>query len=84
MAIGGMSKFQIGKNGLTAGVVQSLQLAFKKSKTVRISLLKNAINEREKIKQIAEEITNKLEGNYSFKIIGFTIVMRKTGKTSKK
>ena len=83
MVIGAMSKSQIGKNGLTAGVIQSLQLAFKKNKIVRISLLKSAVNERKKIKQIAEEITNKLDGNYKYKVIGFTIVIKKTGKMAR-
>ena len=75
-----IANFQIGKNGLTDGVVESLRLAFKKHKTVRISLLKSAAEERSKIKEIAEEIVKDLDGKGKYRIIGFTIVMRRTAR----
>ena len=76
----GEIKFQIGKNGVTNGVIESLGLVFKNRKHVRISVLKSGTRDREKTKQMAEEISNKLGGSYRYKIIGFTIVMRKIGK----
>ena len=122
----GEIKFQIGKNGLTSGIINSLELAFKNRKQVRISVLKSGTRDKEKIKQMAEEISNKLEGNtenqrhrnsrnerisstenstkrefsvfsvpstskkkqevadYVYKIIGFTIIIRKVGSAKKK
>jgi RNA-binding protein YhbY len=76
---GGVAKFQIGKNGLTSGAIESLHLAFKTRKVVRITVLKSAFSERGNIKEIAEEISKKLDGKYNFKIIGFTIVMKRMG-----
>jgi RNA-binding protein YhbY len=80
----GFLKFQIGKNGINAGLIQGLNLAFKKNKTARIGVLRSASNERKKIEETAKELADKLSGKYKFKIIGFTIVMRKIGIKSKK
>ncbi|MDP4039435.1 MAG: YhbY family RNA-binding protein [Candidatus Pacearchaeota archaeon] len=71
----GLVKFQMGKNGVTDNFIFTLQGAFKNNRQVRISVLKNAISEREKIKGIAEELTQKLKGRFDYKIIGFTIVL---------
>jgi len=75
--IGGQAKFQIGKNGITSGVLDSLTLYFKKHKIVRISMLKNAGHDRDSVKDIAENLKKQLEGTYNTKIIGFTIILRK-------
>lgn len=75
-------RFQIGKAGVTEGVVQSLLLAFKNNKVVRISLLKSSGRDRNNIKVIADELVSKLPGNYVYTIIGFTIVLRR--KAAKK
>ena len=70
-------KFQIGKLGITEGVVESLNLAFKKHKMVRISVLKSAARDKSKIVEMAEELTQRLKGNFVYRIIGFTIILRK-------
>lgn len=75
-------KFQIGKSGVTEGILDSLVLAFKTHKSVRISVLKSFERDREKMKKIAEELSEKLPGNYKSKIIGFTIVLRKSASKS--
>jgi len=80
-----MTKFQIGKNGVTEGVINSLALAFKNHKQVRISTLKSA--GRDKIEEIAREITEKLQAKtdtiYSFRILGFIIILNKGKKVDK-
>lgn len=73
-------KFQIGKNGITPNVIESLSLAFKKHKQVRISVLKSAVRDKERVKEMAEEIKNALGENYAYRVIGFTIIMRKTSR----
>lgn len=80
----GKIKFQIGKNGLTSGVIDSLSLTFRTHKTVRISVLKSAFRDKKKVKEMAEELTEKLNGNYNIKVIGFTIILRKAGVKGKK
>jgi len=77
----GQCKFNIGKEGLTHGVLESLRTCFKTHKNIRISVLKNVERDKNKMKEIAEKLAEKLEGNYKYRIIGFTIVMRKSAES---
>lgn len=78
-----ISKFQIGKNGLTDGVITSLSLALKNHKQVRISILKSATHNREELKKMALEIVEKLPVHCEYKTIGYTIILFKKGKPKK-
>ena len=49
-------QFQIGKNGLNPGVLESLALALKNHPQVRISVLKSSGRDRNGMKEIAESI----------------------------
>ena len=77
------AKFQIGKNGISPGTIESLNLYLKTHNQIRISVLKSAERVKAKIKEMAEEISNKIEYNSRHKIIGFTIILRKSGKKKK-
>ena len=77
----GQGKFQIGKEGLNKGALESLQNYFKTHKIVRVSVSKNLERNKKKIKEMADQIVSSLEGNYNYRIIGFTIVMKKVSKT---
>ncbi len=72
-----ISNFQLGKNGLTEGVLQSLKLALKNHKQVRISVLKSATRNRSELQEIAEKIKSSMPGKCSYRIIGFTIILKK-------
>lgn len=76
--------FQIGKLGLTPGVLNSLTLAFKNHKQVRVSMLKSSGRDRESIKKKANELTQALSTNsdyqYSSTVIGFTIILNRLKK----
>ncbi len=69
--------FQIGKNGIRDGTIESLKLAFKTHKSVRISVLKSQAPTKDKVRGIAEEIITKLKGPYRITIVGFTIILSK-------
>lgn len=71
---------QLGKNGITEGFIASLQNDFKKHVSIRVSVLKSAGHEREKIKKYSEELLDKLGKNYTARIIGFVIVLKKWRK----
>jgi RNA-binding protein YhbY len=71
-----LSKFQIGKNGLTDGVLQSLAQDLKHHKQVRISVLKSACRDRNELEKIAIKIKEKLPIK-NYKIIGYTIILIK-------
>lgn len=79
-------KFQIGKNGVTEGVIESLALAFKNHKQVRVSALRSS--GRENIEDMAQEILRRLEEKtgleYHFRVLGFTIILNKGKKVDTK
>lgn len=73
----------IGKNGLTEGIFQLLENVFKDRENIKVSVLKSGGHEREKIKQMAEEIINKLGKKFTYKIVGFTIFVKKWKKAKR-
>ena len=75
-----VQQFQIGKNGLTEGVIESLKLKFVNYEQVRVSVLKSAGHDKKKVEEIAEEIVNQLGKNYTYRVIGFTIILKKWRK----
>jgi len=71
---------QIGKNGLTEGLIQNLKNMFKKHDDARVHLLKTATRDKEKAEQIAQQICATLGRKYTYKIVGFTIFIKKWRK----
>jgi len=71
---------QLGKNGITSNFVEMLKHHFIKNQNVRVSVLKSAGHERGKVRKYSEEILDKLGNNYTAKIIGFKIVLKKWRK----
>lgn len=77
-------KFQIGKNGITEGAINSLNLILKTHSQIRISALKSSGRNKNNIKEIADEIINKLAYRCHYRILGFTIILkRQSGKPKK-
>jgi RNA-binding protein YhbY len=72
-----ITKFQIGKFGITPGVIESLELALKNHRQVRISALKASGRDRDNMKKMGEEIVSKLKEKCDYRIIGFTIILIK-------
>ena len=73
-------KVQLGKNGVTENFIESLKNLFKKNGNVRISVLKNAGHKKENVNEYKEKILSGLGNNYTAKIVGFTIVVKKWRK----
>ena len=65
MTTKGLMKFNIGKNGLTSGVIESLNNAFKTHKVVRIHVLKGAVRDREKVKKMAVMVAKRFFPRFS-------------------
>ncbi len=74
---------QLGKNGLTENFIETLRNGFKNHNTIRVSILKSAGHEKGKINQITEELLGTLGVNYTARIIGFTIVLKKWRKPAR-
>ena len=75
------AEIQLGKNGITESFIQSLKHIFENHENVRLSVLKSAGHEKEKMKGYSEEILKQLGKNYTAKIIGFKIVLKKWRKS---
>jgi len=71
---------QIGKNGLSSGFIDNLKKAFNKYELIKISVLKSGGHEKSRIKEMAENILENLGKNYTCKIVGFTLFIRKWRK----
>jgi len=71
---------QIGKNGLTSEFMAGLKNVFKSNEHVRVSVLQSATRDRAELKEISEKILGELGKNYTCKIIGYTLVLRKWRK----
>ena len=78
------TNIQLGKNGITDNFIASLENQFKSNGSVRISVLKSARSEgkegKNEVKKYSEEILDKLGKQYTAKIIGFVIVLKKWRK----
>jgi RNA-binding protein YhbY len=70
-------QIQLGKNGLTENLILNLKHHFDTCKNVKISVLKSCCRDREELKKINEEILQKLGNNYTSRIIGYTIVVKR-------
>ena len=75
-------QLQIGKNKLTPEFIENLKVLFnnKTNDSARIYLLPSSTRDKSEAKKWAEEIVSKLGKNYTYKIIGYTIVLRKWRK----
>ena len=76
-------QINIGKNGLKEGFFELLKNAFKKRENIKVVLLKAAGHTKENAKQIAENIISRLGKNYTYRIVGFTIFLKKWRKLPK-
>ena len=78
------SDMQIGKAGVTDNFIETLKKHFVNREHIRISVLRSARGDgkegRDVVKKISEEILNKLGKNYTSRIIGFVIAVRKWRK----
>ena len=75
-----LSQIQLGKQGITENFVETMKSHFKKYDNVKISVLKSAGHDKEKVKKFSDEILEKLGKNYTTKVIGFTIFVKKWRK----
>jgi RNA-binding protein YhbY len=74
------SHVQLGKNGVTENFLKTLQDHFLKHNDVKVSVLKGAGHEKEKVKEYSQEIIKGLGRYYTAKVIGFTIFIKKWRK----
>ena len=67
---------QVGKGGVTEGVIREIKEQIEKRKVVKIKFMKNTA--REDFKRRAEELAEKT-GTELVEVRGFTVVLKKRG-----
>lgn len=72
--------FQIGRQGITENFLETLKTAFNNHLNVRVSVMKSGGRERQQVKKYSEELLEKLGKQYTAKIVGFTIFIKKWRK----
>ena len=78
-----VSSVQVGKNGVSDNLVGTLKNYFKNHQNVKVVFLKSATRDRQMIKKNAEEILASLGNNYTYRIIGFTVIIKKWRKAQR-
>jgi RNA-binding protein YhbY len=75
-----ISQVQLGKQGITENFISTLKNHFKNHEIVKVSILKNAGHDKDKVKDYTEKILGALGKKFTAKTIGFTIIIRKWKK----
>ncbi|MFA6022832.1 MAG: YhbY family RNA-binding protein [Candidatus Pacearchaeota archaeon] len=78
-----ISTVQIGKNGMSENTIETIKGHFKNHQNVKVVLLKSSKRDRDKIKKIADEILKELGKNYTYRVVGFTIFLKKWRKAQR-
>lgn len=73
-------EIQLGKNGVTENFIKNLRTQFKNCQTIKISVLRSYCRDKDKLKEITQEILNKLGKNFTARTIGYTIALKKWRK----
>lgn len=72
-----MIKLNLGKKGLTSEFIENLKKLFVNVDHIRISMLKSSTRDKQEAKEWADKIISDLGKNYTYKLIGYTLVVRK-------
>ncbi len=76
---------QIGKKGLTKEFLEDIKRRFEdnKVKNIKVSVLKSARESKGDVKKFAEEIVGFLGGRFTYRVLGFSIFLKKWRKEMK-
>jgi len=78
-----ISTIQVGKRGISENLIETLKLHFKTHQNVKVVFLKTSIRDKRKIKKTAEDLVEELGKNYTYRIIGFTVFIKKWRKAKR-
>lgn len=78
-------EMQLGKKGITKEFVENIKTRTQKYRniTIKIAVLKSAREKKEDVKKYAEELKQKLGLKFTYRILGFSIFIRKWRKSRK-
>lgn len=78
-----IATFQIGKAGYNANIIITLKKAFETRENIKVVVLKNAGHTKENVNTIADKLVSGLGKNYTYRIVGYTISLKKWRRFTK-
>ena len=77
-----VKKLQIGKNGLTQGFIEQIKKIFEDKGTefIKVSILKSCCRNKEEAEKIGEKLIGELGKNYTYRLVGYVLSVRKWKK----
>ena len=72
-----LRRIQLGKNWITDNFIETLRSNFQSTQSVKISVLRSFCRDKEHLKENKDEILDKLGKNFTAKIIGYTLAVKK-------
>jgi RNA-binding protein YhbY len=76
-------KLQVGKNGLTDEFIEQAKQCFEKTHFLKVHILKSACRGKEEAKKMADKLVESLGDKFNYKLIGYTLNIRKFRKTQR-
>jgi len=70
-------QIQIGKNGLTPGVIDQIKKVFIDEEIIKVSILKSACRDKKEAQEIADKIVEALGKNYTARLVGYVLSINK-------
>lgn len=80
MKIKKLGQIQIGKNRVSENFIKTLEDNFKNHENIKVSVLRGAGHDKDEVKEYSKDILEKLGKNYTAKVVGFTIFIKKWRK----
>lgn len=75
-----IKKLQIGKKGLTPEFTEQLKRIFENEQMLKIAILKSACRDKKEAEKMAESLMESLGKNYTYRLVGYTLTVRKWRK----
>lgn len=71
---------QVGKNGLTLGVIEQARKMLEKEKAIKVTLLKSSTRDKKEAKDLADKLISGLGERFQYHLIGYTLIVKKYRK----
>ena len=75
-----IKRLQIGKNKLSLSFINQVKIIFKNEEIIKISILKSACRNKKDAEKMADELVDSLGKNFTYKLIGYVLTIRKFRK----
>lgn len=75
-----VKRVQLGKKGLTTEFIEQLKRYFENSEVIKVEILRNCCRDKNQAKKIGQDLVDVLGNNFTFRLIGYVLTVRKWRK----